>query len=258
MSENDSLPMPADPVPVVPAAADPNLPVRHQPVASYLHTALIIALLILVGMMSGANTEKFSGAKSPVGIYFSTLIWLWLLFIFVAVGIKQRGHRLRDIIGPRIKGLDDLLMDVVYAGLFWFVAVGVLAALGKLLGLATGDAVKEAQKMVQAMAPTGIKQIALWFVVSMSAGFVEEFVFRGYLQRQFLALTQRTWLAVLLPSAVFAVGHLYQGTARAVVIGIFGSLFGILAAWRKSLRPGMMAHAWHDIFTGLVMSFLKK
>lgn len=254
MSENEILPPP----PEAPLASVPASPPKHLPVASYLHTALIILLLVLVGAMSGSNPEKFSGARSPVGIYLSTMIWLWLLFIFVAMGIKQKGNRIRDVIGPRIKGFDDLLMDVVIAGLFWFVAVGVLAGLGKLMGLAGGEAVKDAQKMIQAMAPSGARQVALWIAVSISAGFVEEFVFRGYLQRQFLALTQRTWLAVILPSVVFAVGHLYQGTARAIVIGVFGSLFGVLAAWRKNLRPGMMAHAWHDIFTGLVMSFLKK
>jgi hypothetical protein len=31
----------------------------------------------------------------------------------------------------------------------------------------------------------------------------------------------------------------------------FGLLFGCLAEWRKSLRPGMIAHAWTDIFAGL-------
>jgi hypothetical protein len=28
---------------------------------------------------------------------------------------------------------------------------------------------------------------------------------------------------------------------------VLGILLGILAHWRKSLRPGMIAHAWGDI-----------
>jgi hypothetical protein len=32
---------------------------------------------------------------------------------------------------------------------------------------------------------------------------------------------------------------------------VFGSLFGGLALWRKSLRPDMMAHAWSDILSGI-------
>jgi hypothetical protein len=36
------------------------------------------------------------------------------------------------------------------------------------------------------------------------------------------------------------------------VIAVFGSLFGILAYWRKSTRPGMIAHAWQVAVIGIV------
>jgi hypothetical protein len=35
-------------------------------------------------------------------------------------------------------------------------------------------------------------------------------------------------------------------------------LFGILAQWRKSLRPGMMTHALHDTVSGIAVRFLPK
>jgi hypothetical protein len=47
---------------------------------------------------------------------------------------------------------------------------------------------------------------------------------------------------------VFGVGHFYEGIGAAARITLFGVLFGLLALWRKSLRPGMIAHAWSDIF----------
>jgi hypothetical protein len=31
-----------------------------------------------------------------------------------------------------------------------------------------------------------------------------------------------------------------------------GLLYGLLAWWRKSLRPGIVAHAWSDIFGGWI------
>jgi hypothetical protein len=34
-------------------------------------------------------------------------------------------------------------------------------------------------------------------------------------------------------------------------------MFGLLAWWRKSLRAGMMAHAWHDALSGAVLRALK-
>jgi len=46
---------------------------------------------------------------------------------------------------------------------------------------------------------------------------------------------------------LFGVGHWYQGGKMVIVITVLGVLFGIFAQWRKSLRPGMIAHAWGDI-----------
>ena len=35
------------------------------------------------------------------------------------------------------------------------------------------------------------------------------------------------------------------------------TLNNLLAWWRKSLRPGMIAHAWHDSLSGAVLRMLK-
>jgi uncharacterized protein len=72
--------------------------------------------------------------------------------------------------------------------------------------------------------------------------------FRGYLQKQFRAITGSAGWAVLLQAVVFGVGHLYEGVGPVARITLFGVLFGLFALWRKSLRPGMIAHAWADIF----------
>jgi membrane protease YdiL (CAAX protease family) len=88
--------------------------------------------------------------------------------------------------------------------------------------------------------------------VSISAGISEEIVFRGYLQRQLTALTGRTWLALLLQVTVFGIAHGYQGVQNCVAIALYGALFTLLALWRKSLRPGMIAHACTDIAGGLL------
>jgi membrane protease YdiL (CAAX protease family) len=95
----------------------------------------------------------------------------------------------------------------------------------------------------------------MWVCLSTTAGFCEEFIFRGYLQRQFLALTGRPEAAVVFQALIFGAAHLYQGWKGAVTITAYGALFGGLAAWRKSLRPGMMQHAAQDTFSGLVASY---
>ncbi len=90
-----------------------------------------------------------------------------------------------------------------------------------------------------------------WIPGALSAGFCEELAFRGYLQQQFQSITGSAgsagW-AVLVQAVVFGIGHLYEGMDAVARIMLFGVLFGLLALWRKSLVPGMIAHAWSDIF----------
>jgi membrane protease YdiL (CAAX protease family) len=93
--------------------------------------------------------------------------------------------------------------------------------------------------------------------VSVTAGFCEEIIFRGYLQRQFAAIANSMPLGVLLSAVVFGASHGYEGASRMILIAIYGLMFGVLAWWRKSLRPGMMAHAWHDALSGAILRMLK-
>jgi membrane protease YdiL (CAAX protease family) len=50
---------------------------------------------------------------------------------------------------------------------------------------------------------------------------------------------------------VFAVAHSYQGWRPALVAGAYGLAFGALAAARKSLRPGILAHTLVDVVGGI-------
>src|SRR5260370_1270632 len=99
---------------------------------------------------------------------------------------------------------------------------------------------------------------ALINMPSATAGICEEIIFRGYFQRQFSAWTGNVSAGVLLSAAAFGAGHIYQGWRSAIIILVYGLLFGILAETRKSLRPGMMTHAWHDGFFGLAGRLIAK
>jgi membrane protease YdiL (CAAX protease family) len=83
-------------------------------------------------------------------------------------------------------------------------------------------------------------------------------IYRGYLQRQFHAWTGVVAVGVIVQGLLFGASHGYQGIKFMITIAVFGIMFGILAAWRKSLRPGMMAHAWQDLLSGVLLRFLPK
>ncbi len=95
-------------------------------------------------------------------------------------------------------------------------------------------------------------------MLALTAGIGEEILFRGYLQRQFAALTRSTATGLVLQGVAFGAAHGYQGKKYMCVIAVYGCLFGLLAYWRRSLRPGMMAHFLQDAVGGLVgRHFLK-
>jgi hypothetical protein len=137
------------------------------------------------------------------------------------------------------------------AAIFWLIVVGVVAGLAFLLRFSGVEAAKF-------LLPKTLVEVALWIPLSATAGFCEELIFRGYLQRQFLALTGNAAAAVVLQGIVFGTTHLYQGVKGVLVISVYGMLFGILAVMRKSLRPGMIQHGAQDAISGVAAYLFTK
>jgi len=224
--------------------------------APWWHTAVLVAVLLL-GSISGSGTHHpltRSGGKLPQYIWGIT--WEWILAGFVWLGIRKR-FRLRDVIGGRWAGFDDFFVDILIAAFFWSIAALVLAGGAKLLHLDDAEKLDTMRRQLGFLTPNTRLELGVWFLLSTTAGFCEEFIFRGYLQLQFAAMTQSMLAGVLLSAVVFGASHGYEGGARMILIGIFGLMFGLLAWWRRSLRPGMIAHAWHDALSGVVLRMLK-
>jgi membrane protease YdiL (CAAX protease family) len=91
-----------------------------------------------------------------------------------------------------------------------------------------------------------------WFGgVSLTAGFCEEFLFRGYFIWA-LAPWLGWWGAAALSVLIFASGHAYQGWNGAVRTGIVGMLFTLVVAMSGSLWPAIVLHALLDLGQGMI------
>ena len=97
----------------------------------------------------------------------------------------------------------------------------------------------------------------LWIALSVSAGICEETLYRGYLQKQFAALTNSVIAGIVLSGAAFGLSHAYQGPRLALVIAVDGMMLGALAQWRRTVRPGMLSHAFKDSLAPLLMAAAK-
>lgn len=185
-------------------------------------------------------------------MYLLTILMEWGIVVFVFFGVHHRGGSIRNLIGGRWNTPFEFLKDWGISILFWFVALLVLFLTGRALHIQPGG------QNLRFMVPHSGAELVVWIFLSLTAGICEEIIFRGYLQRQLLGWLKSAPMAVVISAMAFGAGHIYQGVKSAIVIGVFGLLFGILAEWRKNLRPGMMAHAWHDALSGVAMSFIRK
>jgi membrane protease YdiL (CAAX protease family) len=235
--------------------AQTSSPSQGRLLAPWWHTAILIAVLLLASVNgTRARHPLAGGGKLPQ--YLWTMAWEWILVGFVWLGTRKR-IRLRELIGGRWPTREDFFLDVVYAAAFWGCAMFVLGVSAKLMHLDQAGEIESMRKQLGFLTPGTNLELAVWFCVSATAGFCEEIIFRGYLQRQFAAIANSMLPGVLLSAVLFGASHGYEGVARMILIAIYGLMFGLLAWWRNSLRPGMMAHAWHDALSGAILRMLK-
>lgn len=242
-----------------PIAASPA-PDKPRLIAPLWHTVLIVALILVNSFAGSSKLGAVHGSAARIALYAGTFITQAVLILIVWFGIRSRGVRMRDLIGGRWKTVESFLLDVVLAVLFLVVAdlllVGVRVALGTL-DLHNVQKVKDdTLRMLGPLAPHTYLEAGLFVLLSVFAGLFEEIIFRGCLQRQFIALSHNAFVGIIASGAIFGLGHGYQGGRMMVVISIFGMFFGILAYFRKSLRPGMMAHALQDSYSGIALFYL--
>jgi len=210
----------------------------------------------LLGASLGGSRGVHPLAGHKIPQYLWTIGWEWLLTAFVYLGVRKR-VKLRGLIGGRWANAEDILKDLVIASAFWLAAVAVLGLGAKIMQLDQSDKFDSMRRQLGFLIPGTTLELLVWFCVSATAGICEEIIFRGYLQRQFAGITHSMLAGVLISAAVFGAAHGYEGGPRMILIGIYGLMFGLLAWWRKSLRPGMIAHAWHDAISGAALHFLK-
>jgi hypothetical protein len=250
----------------------PDLP---RPVAPVWHTVVLIAGIIL---LSVSSAMEFSGGAASVDrlhTYALTVITEVFMLGWVYFGLRLRKIPFRSLLGSVPGDFRSIGLDLGIAMVFWIGSLMVLGTIGVFWtlieaaithrslfvsgkALAPDAAQQQTLHTLLQLAPADGREIAAWIVVCIIAGFVEEMVFRGYLQRQFTAWGRGAAAVGVAGSALlFGLAHGYQGVRSMVLLCVFGVLFSLLALFRRSLRAGMIAHSWQDICAGLVLALLK-
>jgi membrane protease YdiL (CAAX protease family) len=222
--------------------------VRRQRVAPWQHTLVILGILLLWAVYGAMRLKMGIVSEVPRWMrYAGQIMVLWLMTGTAVAWLYQRRRFLRAVFGrsdaPRDLGVGAL---VFLAGM---VVMAITAVALKPLHLT------HLRDMVLALAPHTLPELALWMLVSASAAVCEEFLFRGYLLRQFIHWLGSNVAGIVATAVLFGAMHLYEGTAAAIQIAALGALFAAVAVQRGTLRHVIVAHFLQDAFAGVMLFF---
>lgn len=222
--------------------------VKRERVAPWQHTACVVGVLVLWAVYGALRSKTGIVADSPRWMRYSGQIMiLWLMTGTTIAGLYHRRRFLRGLIGTVQFARDLGMGTLIFAA--GMVMLGVVGAALRPLHLTDRHAA------VLALAPRTYLELALWMLVSASAGLCEEFIFRGYLLRQVLHWSGSRAVAVMATAVLFACMHIYEGTGAAIQIGALGALLATVAVRRGTLRQVIVAHFLQDAFAGLALFF---
>lgn len=206
--------------------------------------SVIIFTAVLAVIAIAANSATHATEVNRMRVYFSAMAAEWGAIYYIWHVCRSRGSSLQVLIGGTWS-TRAVAIDVLIAAAFWIVVRLALLGVHSLLN-------DTAANVTNQLLPRTMIESIVWIFVSITAGICEELMFRGFLQRQILTLTGSAILAVTAQAIIFGATHAYQGWRSVVAIIVYGLLAGILAHWRRNLRPGIVAHAWQDIAGGLL------
>jgi uncharacterized protein len=224
---------------------------RMQPVAPWWHTVLVIAP-IAIGSVASVYQQGLPNANLPwvshrLSSYLTVLVEEWFGVFLVWLALRSRGLTVGSLVSGRWHPPRSFFRDLGLAVGFMVVVVPLVGVLAFVLGANNNSAIAN-------VTPKTVVELVVFLSLAASAGFGEELVFRGYLTRQFSAWTGSNAFGLVLQGIAFGLAHGLYGKAMIAVM-MQGWLLGLLAYWRKSLRPGMLAHWLQDSMGGVVAFF---
>ena len=224
-----------------------------RPIASPWHTLALILGEAFIVFRAASHAEQMRSAAdlNRVQMYSRTILTEWLGFAFVILGVWLAGSSFSTVLGQRWRSARDFFRDFGIG-----VAFSVLSTI-LLSGIADHLSGPDPDHTIRFLLPHGRVEMILWIALSVTAGICEETIYRGYLQRQFIAFTKNVPTGIVITGLAFGLAHSYQGLAKASVLGVDGILLGVLAHCRRSVRPGMIAHTWKDAWAPILMISLK-
>lgn len=215
----------------------------------YVAVALFALVFPLIGYAS--HDRMFQrmadgGSKVRIWVYLSNIAIQWSLLLLLVFAWRDAGR-------------DFAEMGFTLPGTLRFWGGAALAALTALILLfqvmATRRSADYRHQIIEDMGklthlmPRTPREYAYFSGLSITAGIVEEILYRGALI-WYLSLWMDTIWAAALAVVIFTLAHSYQGPKNALRAGLAGLALTVVYLLSGSIFPAMALHAVIDLLGG--------
>lgn len=214
---------------------------------------LLILFLIIAVPIRGARRYRILMrriARHPelrARFYVMGMLGQWLMLVPLVVIVLGLGWS-AQLLGLQAPGhlwlfipISLVLVLAVYAQVFY---------IGRVARTSEGrDQLRQSMSGPLHMLPRTPRERAFWFLLSLTAGFCEELLYRGFMPAYLVHIFPGVsfFVAILIAAALFGIGHIYQKLTGVLGTGVMGLLFGFLYFFTGSLYLPMIVHALFDM-----------
>ena len=191
---------------------------------------------------AGKNRVEFEQS-----VFISRLLfWLILLIMFVYAARVEKQSLLL------YKGIKRSFIFYVLSVLAVFIIALVLVSVLGILAKAAGLNQPQSDRYMLLIQSLNSNRLLLIFT-TLTAGIVEELLFRGYLLSRLQLFFKNSYVPVIISSVVFGLFHIGYGTVLNVIGPILlGVLFALYYNRYKNIVPVIIAHFLYDLVLILI------
>lgn len=214
---------------------------------------LLVLFLVIVVPLRGAMRYRVLMrriARHPelrVRFYWQGMIGQWLMLIpltlvLLGLGWSAQTLGLQSPGNPFVSVFLAIVLVVAFSIQVFYIRRAARTAEGRVL-------LRQGMSGPLHMLPRTAKERALWVLLSMTAGFCEELLYRGFLIAYLVHIFPQVnfILAIVISATLFGFGHVYQKLTGVLGTGFMGLIFGFLYFFTGSLFLPMVIHAIFDM-----------
>ena len=221
-----------------------------MPILDHAFVILIAIVHPVVGYVSFTRLLRRAAAGIKIDrrrLYTGTIVSQWtLLALLLATWLSA---------GRPLSGLGTgLTLDAGFAAALALTAAGVVLLLRQLRAVQAADReslgrFRSQLGPLEIILPAKESELQRFTWLSLTAGIVEETLWRGYLF-WYLLHYMPLWSAALVSTLAFGMAHAYQGIANVPKIIAVGAVFAILYMLSGSIWLPILMHALVDLIQG--------